>query len=272
MRNTLLIIFIFLVLGTSLQAQFFSQDKLNGRIINDSTGNRLSWVHIFNETRREWYTSDGRGRFTLPVSGRDTLVFSAIGFLGKVFILEEFNADSVYEIRLSPRYYSIGEVAIRGYQSYESFRQEFKTFRPPVTELDLVRESLYAESAREGKKAFDDKVIRETIENSGQVTMASVPILSREEKFMIRYKERLEEEEVQRQIDKKYNKEIIGSVTGLAENEIIDFMVFCNFSKEFLLSASELDIIYAIKEKYALYRKAGKSGFLFDGSEALPFT
>ncbi len=258
-------VFVFLfVLNCSLNAQLLKQDYFRGRIIDDSTGNRVSWVHIFNESRREWYTSDGSGRFSIPVNGNDTLVFRAMGFLGKVHIVDVERLDSVEVIRMLPRYYEIGEVAIRGYRSYESFMQEFKTYRPEVTEQDVMRDAMYASAAEEGRKAFEEKMIKEQLANSGQYNIASIPILSKEDKFLIRYKERLEQEEVQRQIDKKYNRDIVASVTGLPENEITDFMAFCSFSTAYLQKASDLDIILKIRDKLALYLKLQKSSFMED--------
>ncbi|MFZ5939424.1 MAG: hypothetical protein ACOYXB_02515 [Bacteroidota bacterium] len=264
----IVLLFVTLMTLVPLQAQLFEPEYFRGRIIDDSTGNRVSWVNIFNESRREWYTSDGEGRFNLPLKGNDTLVFRAMGFLGKVVIVDATMSDSFTVVRMAPRYYEIGEVAIRAFRSYEDFKQEFKTYRVQPTEQEIMRESFASMAASEGKAAFEEKVIEETIKNSGQYTIATVPILSKEDKFMIRYNKRMEEEEVQRQIDKKYNREIIARVTGLPEDEITDFMVFCNFSTAYLTRATELQIIELIRDKLALYLKMQKSGFYPDTGES----
>jgi hypothetical protein len=91
----------------------------------------------------------------------------------------------------------------------------------------------------------------------------SVPILSPEEKEMIKLKKILEKEKVQKIINEKFNREIVADLTGLKEEDLTEFIVFCNFSEKYLLETNQYDILVKVLEKLELYKKLKNSGFNF---------
>ena len=80
--------------------------------------------------------------------------------------------------------------------------------------------------------------------------------------FLLNYAKVLKQEEKQRIIDKKYNREIIYKITRLPEDELTDFMGFCNFSTEYLLNATEYEILVKIEEKFREYKAIKTKGDL----------
>ena len=66
----------------------------------------------------------------------------------------------------------------------------------------------------------------------------------------------LEEQELkQADVDDKYNRELISEITGLKENDLINFMGYCNFSFNYLYNATPLEIVEAIHLKFEEFKK-----------------
>ena len=117
---------------------------------------------------------------------------------------------------------------------------------------------------REAKQADYDRKVKETLERPG-LQIYSVPIQSGRDRELKYYAEILKRAERQRVIDKKYNREVIYSITHLSDDEITEFMGFCNFSEDYLFETTEYDILVKIEEKFKEYKIWKESGsFHFD--------
>jgi hypothetical protein len=84
--------------------------QANGRIMDQSTGQNMPFVHVVNRANKAGTSSDIDGKFKLLANPGDTLHFSFVGYdpLEKIFLLrEEMN------IFLSKKAVSIDEVIIR---------------------------------------------------------------------------------------------------------------------------------------------------------------
>jgi hypothetical protein len=60
-------------------------------------------------------------------------------------------------------------------------------------------------------------------------------------------------------IDNKINRHKIQFWTGLKENDLDKFILFCDFSFDYLLSANEYELIQKVKEKLGAFKKAEES-------------
>ena len=60
-------------------------------------------------------------------------------------------------------------------------------------------------------------------------------------------------------INSKFNKRNVGELTGLKGEELVEFMDYCNLPEEFLLNASEYDILDTVKRMYRAYYKRKES-------------
>ena len=76
---------------------------------------------------------------------------------------------------------------------------------------------------------------------------------SLEERSLEKLKIKLQEEERMMIIEKKFNVENVGELTGLKGQEVKVFMNYCRFPEDFLLYSSEYDILEAAKRIYVKY-------------------
>lgn len=53
----------------------------------------------------------------------------------------------------------------------------------------------------------------------------------------------------------KYNRELVGRITGLEGIELNEFMIFCNFDPGFLLESTDYQIAEAVLRKLEEWKK-----------------
>ena len=256
--------FVFVVTGSlSAQSLLHPLSITKGTVIDDSTGAGIAFVHIYNETTRKGYIANEEGKFVIPASTGDTLVMSAIGFLSKVVFINDENIESAYTVRLSPRTYEIGEVKVFPFKNYEDFKKEFLALKLPETKTDELRKYLADISSVQGKQAAEEAKARELMTTPGvRLATVGIPIPSKDDIQRAKYAEVLKKEARQRVINEKYNRDVIRSITQLPDDEIIDFMGFCNFSEDFLYASTEYQIYLKIVEKFKEYQQKKQSGNL----------
>lgn len=242
------------------------QSVIRGIVRDDSTGQVLPWVHIYNESHRTGRIGNEEGRFFMEVNVGDTLVISAVGYMARVYIISDRSLEDEIEIHLRPRLYEIEAVHIRGFRDYADFRRQFLALELPKTRTRALQENLIALSQIDIAQALEQKKVQDALSPEPGKPMVgglSVPILYKSDLQWINYQRVLEQERKQRVIDKKYNREIIQKITHLSQDEITDFMGFCHFDTEYLYQATEYEIAVMIEKKFKEYLDHKSRGELF---------
>jgi hypothetical protein len=258
--TTLCLLSIFLP-GNSQTGHLDQSENLKGFIVDEKTLGRIPLVHIYNERTNKTSVSDTSGNFRLKVNNGDTLVFSAIGyFLKAIYITDSLFKEETVFIELSPRTYEILEARVYALGTYEQFKQKVLALRLPETRTDKLRKYLYELSKKTGKEV---KYRQEMDKLTQGGVLYAIPIRSPEEIEMIKLKKILEKEKVQKIIDEKFNREILADVTGLKDEDLTEFIVFCNFSEKYLLDTNPYDILIKVLEKLEVYKKLKNSGYNF---------
>ncbi len=255
--RTALIYVVAIVLHTHL---LHGQDVyLKGRVTDAFSHKPVAFAHIQNYSIRKATFSDTSGYFIIGVTPGDTLVFSAIGYYYKVAVI----SDSMVRLRaninyrLYPRIYEIEEARIFAFRNYDEFRNRFLQLDLSQDKTENLRKEIQEQSTRVALEA-DRK--RKEQESLNGVKLLSIPILTPEEKQMIKLKERLAEEKRKDEVYKKYNPELVKKVTGLQEDEeVMEFMKFCDFKDNFILNINEYDLVVIIMKKYEEFLKSKSS-------------
>ena len=223
-------------------------------------------VHIYNERTHKTSVSDTGGNFMIKVNKGDTLVFSAIGYYFKVVnITESLITEETVFIKLIPRKYEISEARVYSLGTYEQFKQKVLALKMPETRTDKLRIYLHGLSRKVGKEIKYQQEMDKLAE--GKAVLYSIPILTPEEIAMIKLKNIIEKEKIQKIVYEKFNREIVADVTGLKGEELTEFIVFCNFSEKYLLITNQYDIMVRVLEKFEVYKKLKNSGFNFNNQE-----
>ncbi len=253
---------IFFIFLTSFKALYSQSDiqqvnLVQGVIIDNSTEIEIPFANIFNENKRTLFHAQKDGSFSIVADKRDTLVVSAIGYFSElVFLSDTLSIDSLI-IKLESRSYEIREAVITIPKKYSQFKQDVLNLKLPKTELDKLSEDLTETSKQVIIEAEYDRMVNEVFaREKGTLFVLGTSIKTRNEKNKKKFKKVLSKEEEQKLIDAKFNRKMVKSLTKLPDNEITDFIVFCNFKPEFILYASEYEIIKLIYEKLEEYKNS----------------
>jgi len=201
------------------------------RVVSDSSFNSIRDCHIINKTQRTVTVSDAYGDFKITANINDSISFSALGYETLTIVLTESMYDYGLIIKLKPATYELEEVTIQpidlGLQisKWEVYTKplpnqggiNIPTGVSPVT-------FLYNRFSKEGKQK---KYYRKLIDGTAD--------------YMI--------------IGEKFNGELVAQITGLKDDELVNFMSWCNFSNDFLRNYSPETIKRAIRTKYQEYRE-----------------
>lgn len=249
------------------QVFIFKNIYVSGIVIADSTEDKIPFAHIFNESQRRGFIANENGAFQISVNPGDTLIVSALGYYPRVVFLSEANREREIAVKLTPQVYEIGEVSVSAFRDYADFKRKFLALELPNTPTDRLKNNLTLIARKEAKQADYERQVKEILEQPGiKLFSTSVPIYSREERQLQHFAKVLEKEGRQRVIDKKFNRDIIYEITHLSQDEITEFMGFCNFSEEYLFETPQYDILVKIEEKFKEYKLWKESGsFYFEG-------
>ncbi len=216
---------------------------LKGKIVNQD--NRpITFAHIINLHRSYATVSDSGGRFTIPIVVNDTLRISSIGFHTRFYPIKEI-PDSEQKIMLIKREYDLPVVNIYELR-WQVFKAEF-----------MEQESEETKVAQKISKWMSNLVSVEELKLIYQSTMAPG--------FRINYKSKADKskrklakmEKKYKLIAPKFNDKLISSLTGLQGKEIYKFLRYCNFSEDFLIHASEYEIMEQILVSWKEYQRKG---------------
>lgn len=87
--------------------------ELNGRVLDAANGETMAGVNVLSKGSGKGAVTDSGGRFTLPVEGTETLVFSFIGYRSAEISLSA--GQTFLEVKLEEDVQSLEEVVVVGY-------------------------------------------------------------------------------------------------------------------------------------------------------------
>lgn len=224
-----------------------------GNLYDKKTFKPVEYAHVINTENYYGTISDTSGNFKIKGAPGDTLLITAIGYENKNFSYEgEYKPFIVRSIPMEEKTYMIEQVEVTPWGTYQDFKEKFLDL-----EIENPREAIHPRIWRDLQPPPDTVIPPEPGLESPVSLIYS--IFSREGKELRKYKELKEEKTISEKIRSKYNKEIVGEITGLENEELIRFMEFCNFSDEYLITTRKYFILERVKEKYKEYQDSIKT-------------
>lgn len=227
------------------------KNQIRGVVFSSEDSTALYNVHIVNKTTNQGTVSNAEGKFLIPADYSDVIKFSSVGYEDGLMILtsDRINEDGELLVYMIPAIYSIREVSIFPYRTYEQFKQavinlkidEPFSFDPSYFQLGQT-------DSPSNNQGFGITI-------DGPIT-ALYNAFSREGKQMRNYERYLRESAVHDEVYKKYNINIVRRFTGIEdEMEVIRFMQYCKLETTFILQSTEHEILLAVKSCYEAYLK-----------------
>ncbi len=223
--------FVFLNLSFLSLAQ--ERIIISGQAYDKESKLPLPKLMVINKATGNGLFADSESKFSIVAKSTDTILFSAVGFKIKKICLKDSVGTRFYVmVPLEKLYYTLKEVSV---------------FAPrTLNEIDKDISSL--DSVRSFNRNFRDI---EAIES---------PITYLYERFskFARSKQKVamwENEDLKRSILRDlFRIYIKHDIIDLNEEEFDAFIKYCNLSESFIKSASQFELVMAIKGKYESFR------------------
>lgn len=232
--------------------------SIRGKVVDAIHGRGVEYTSVLNFSRQTRIYCNAGGEFRMDAQRGDTLVFYAVGYYYRKVIVEDamlYSTDP-FLFTLQQQALEIAEVRIIGLGTYEEFKQDFIHLDRPRTKTDELAENLAQASHVAAREAYEKAKADKMLDG---ITLVTVPILTPEEKERLVLARIIKQEKIEDQIYQKFNPMVVKKVTGLTDDdEVIAFMLYCNYSDVYLLDVNEYDLMVSLARKFEMYQEKKK--------------
>ncbi len=221
----------------TVEAQFlYPENKITGVVVDKVLNIPLPNSIVINKRTRLGLMTDLKGQFAITGEKGDTLIVNAVGYLTRrVSFLGYRRLDSVV-VEMSELKYSLDVVEI--------FGEKAKRLEQVKKEI-ASREKPYFEQYR---KSFEAANLMQS-----PITAMYLAFSKREQKN--RLAEELYYEDFKKELLKSiFRGELFEKMlSDLNDEQLDEFVVFCNIPDDFIRRATEYELILFVKRKYYTY-------------------
>ena len=226
-------------------------DQFGAIVINAQTDEPLESVHVVNLNQVIGTITNERGEFSIRAAVNDTLYFSYLGFKSqKIRVTNDMFKFSDTKIALTELAYALEEVIVRPYQLTGYLEIDVKNL--PINTAYQYSISGLSKSYEAGNK------------NPSAVTKVLGAILNpadllrnlfgKKPNQMRKLRLIKEDNEIRDLLASKFDRETLTELLQLEKVDIEDILSNCNFSKSFITTANDLQILDAISSCYEDYK------------------
>jgi hypothetical protein len=243
-------LFLLFLISCSL-AYAQDEDIINGTVLNDATDQPLENVNIVNLNSVRGASTDREGKFSIRASVNDTLYFSYLGFKSiRVRVTNDWLKYGDIKVKMTELGIALEEVVVRpveltGYVEVDArLIPIYDNYRYRITGLS---------TGYEGGKTKPSAVssVLSSIFNPADFLYN---IFGKRPKQMRKLRQMKEDDEIRNLLAGKYDRETLMAVLQLERVDIDEIVNRCNYSQDFIRTASDLQILDAISECYEEYK------------------
>lgn len=213
-------------------------------VVRNASDQPVAFVTVTNLTHHTGVVSNEDGYFNIRFDKSDTLEISAVGYEKHKLYFGDTTTTESYDliIRLSEKTYELENVTVFAYKDERSFKKAILAL--DESDLPKTPPKIEIPGSYDGPK----------IENRPGLVRNPVSFLydrlsgkARDERKAYQV---AQEYQYRKTLAKKYNKDLVGEITGLKEDKLNEFMVYCRLKDTFVENANDYEIIVAINRCY----------------------
>jgi len=256
----LIIRFIICAIFFTMVSTVFSQIdsltiRLAGVIYSDDSLQNTPYVHIINQRTGTGVISDSTGFFKTKLQKTDSLLFSCIGFKDKLFTLSDTITSTILfiKVKLAKTSYCLDVIDVLALSRINQFRYDFTHI--PLLNNEWENQIIIPGVTKKNYKWIrDDEKFNPKQTLDGPISIIYY-LLSDKGKSLRKYLELIENEEGDQIIDEKFNMELLSEYTGFTGDTLIDFKLYLNYTRRYLLGTNGYDIFMNIKNRLPGFKK-----------------
>lgn len=226
-------------------------ELINGTVVNDATDSPLENVNIVNLNTVKGASTDPQGKFAVRANVNDTLYFSYLGFKSiRVRVTNDWLKYGEIKVKMTELGIALEEVVVRPIQLTGYVEVDARLI--PVYDNYRYRISGLS-AAYEGGDAKPGAVssVLSSIFNPADFLYN---IFGKRPKQMRKLRQMKEDDQIRNLLAGKYDRETLMAVLQLERVDIDEIVNRCNYSEDFIRTASDLQILDAISECYEEYK------------------
>lgn len=227
--------------------------NFSGKVYDGINFFPVEGANIYNATTNDFVFTDDNGYFRIACELNDTLIISKSIYRQMIVVLtDELMKKNSEDFLLYYKAILLKEVNVLSLNpTYEGFKRDLAKIEIPEIYKRISGTELSEQDKANAEYKKEPNVFRNT--PIAHPITALYEAFSRKAKMKRLYYEMMQYEDRLDELPLKYNKEVVKDITGLPDDEILNFMMYCHFSYYDLIRWTPTQIINSIKDKYINY-------------------
>ncbi|WNH07833.1 carboxypeptidase-like regulatory domain-containing protein [Thalassobellus suaedae] len=247
MKNNLL---LFILLFTSAFCMAQEADKVLGVVINSSNDTPLENVNIVNLNQVVGTTTNNKGEFQISAKANDTLHFSYLGFKSiKVRVTNDWLKFGSSNIELTELALALEEVVVNQLKLTGYLEVDIK--QVPIINNNY-RYSISGLST--GYEASSPGTVSKIIGSIFNPADFLHRMFGKKPNELRKLKKMKEDDEIRNLLASRFDREMLTVLLQVDRVDLDEIVSHCNYSKGFIQTANDLQILDAISECYEEYK------------------
>jgi hypothetical protein len=220
-------------------------------VVNAQTDVRMESVHVVNLNQVIGTITNERGEFSITAAVNDTLYLSFLGFKSqKIRVTNDMFKFEDTKISLTELAYALEEVIVRPYQLTGYLEIDVKNL--PINnayQYSISGLSVAYEGGNKNPSAVT-KVLGAILNPADLLRN----LFGKKPAQMRKLRQMKEDEEIRNLLASKFDRETLTEFLQLEKVDIQDILNNCNYSKSFIITANDLQILDAISSCYEEFK------------------
>lgn len=246
MRNNFL---LFLLLFAGFYAS--AQEMVSGTVMNAANDDPIERVHIVNLNQVKGAVSAEDGSFELPAKVNDTLYFTYLGFKSiKVRVTNDWIKYGNVKVKMTELGIALEEVVVSSITLTGYLVIDAKNI--PIYENQRYSIS-GLNSGYEGGSSSPSAVSKALGSMFNPADLVN-NIFGKKQQQMRKLRQMKEDDEIRNLLRNKFDRETLVALLQINKVEIDEILSRCNYSRDFMNTANDLQILDAISGCYEEFK------------------
>ncbi|MBT8184541.1 MAG: carboxypeptidase-like regulatory domain-containing protein [Eudoraea sp.] len=252
MKNSYILLFALIGLnGFAQEAVEVREGTIQAVVVNAQSDRPLESVHVVNLNQVIGTITNKKGEFSITAAVNDTLYFSYLGFKSqKIRITNDMFKFKDTKIALTELAYALEEVILKPYQLTGYLEIDVKNL--PINTAYQYSISGLSKSYEAGNKSPSavTKVLGAILNPADLLRN----LFGKKPRQMRKLRQVKEDHAIRDLLASKFDRETLTELLQIEKVDIDDILSNCNYSKSFIRTANDLQILDAISACYEEYK------------------
>ncbi|MFS4492126.1 carboxypeptidase-like regulatory domain-containing protein [Maribacter sp. 2308TA10-17] len=251
-KNLLLLILFFGFFGFSQEDEKNNETReFKAVVVNAQTDDAMESVHVVNLNQVIGTITNKKGEFSITATVNDTLYFSFLGYKSqKIRVTNDMFKFEDTKVALTELAYALEEVIVRPYQLTGYLEIDVKNL--PINsgyQYSISGLSVGYEAGNKNPSAVT-KVLGAILNPADLLRN----LFGKKPAQMRKLRQVKEDDEIRNLLASKFDRETLTELLQLEKMDIDDILTNCSYSKSFIKTANDLQILDAISGCYEDYK------------------